>query len=276
MARRSLRRLHDLTETTKTITVTSLHQRIDPRSWPKELHALGLSFNQMLDRIEISFSRLMQFSGDLAHELRTPINNLIGETEVALYQSSSSEEYKKILESNLEESHRISTIIENILFLARVENPKINLKKTHILIHEEIAVVCDFYEAMIDEKNIKIICQGKATIDANSDMFRRMLSNILANALKHTLSNGIIRFDIEEISHHVQLKISDNGVGIALEHLTKIFDRFYRVDSARSQLHGGTGLGLAIVKSIVDLHQGTINVSSAPGQGVTFTLLFPK
>lgn len=276
VARRSLRRLHDLTETTKTITATSLHQRIDPSSWPKELSTLGMSFNQMLDRIETSFLRLMQFSGDLAHELRTPINNLIGETEVTLYQSCSIEEYKKTLESNIEEAHRISQIVENLLFLARVENPKLNMKKNHIHIHEEIMLVQDFYQALIDEKNIKIICTGKADIDAEPNMFRRMLSNILSNALKYTLSKGVIAFEIEDLSHHVQLKISDNGVGIASEHITKIFDRFYRVDSARSQLLGGTGLGLAIVKSIIDLHQGTITATSILGKGMIFTILFPK
>lgn len=276
VARRSLRRLNELTETTKTITATSLHKRIDPTLWPSELRALGMSFNQMLDRIEDSFSRLTQLSADLAHELRTPINNLIMETEVVLCRISSANECKNTLASNLEEANRISQIIENLLFLARAENPNLEIQKNNICVKEEISIVLDFYQALIDEKNINVSCVGTGSILANSSMFRRMLSNLLANALMYTPSGGSIVFEIKTNLDTLQIIMSDTGCGIPNEHLSKIFNRFYRVDGARSHAQGGTGLGLAIVKSIVDLHQGSIQVTSHINCGTTFSIYFPK
>jgi two-component system heavy metal sensor histidine kinase CusS len=276
IAHRGMRSLYVLTDTVKKITVTSLHQRIDPRSLPKELAALGNAFNQMLDRIESSFVRLKQFSSDLAHELRIPVNNLIGETEITLSRGHTVDEYQQVLISNLEELHRISQLIENILFLSRAENPQLEIQKTLLNLHDEIGVVCDYYQAMADEKNISVSCEGQAELRVNSIMFRRMISNILSNALKYTPSGGWIRFAITTYQNIVQITLRDNGIGIASEHLPKIFDRFYRVDSARSQHSGGIGLGLSIVKSIVDLHQGKISITSEVDKGTTICLTFHK
>lgn len=274
ISRKGMESLYVLTKTTKRITAGSLNQRIDPHSWPNELRELGVAFNQMLDRIQAAFLRLKQFSADLAHELRTPINNLIGETEIALSYSRSVQEYQNVLGSNLEELHRISQLMENILFLARAENPELIIDKKLLNINDEIKVICEFYQAMAEEKNIKISCEGEGKVYANSVMFRRMLSNILSNSLKYTSANGWIRLMIKK-EDPVKVIISDNGMGIAAEHLPKIFDRFYRVDSARSQLSGGIGLGLAIVKSIVELHGGTIAIASELGQGTTMTIALP-
>jgi two-component system, OmpR family, heavy metal sensor histidine kinase CusS len=269
--------LYEITETAKEITISSLHRRIDPKHWPKELRELGTAFNQMLDRIQASYLRLNQFSADLAHELRTPIGNLIGETEVSLSYSHNVDEYRNVLESNLEELHRISQLIENILFLARAENPERVIQKKLLNIQEEIAIVCEFYQAMADEKNIKITYEGTGSLYANSVMIRRMISNIISNSLNYTLPDGLIHFKMTTTNDGVlQIIASDNGIGILVEHLPKIFDRFYRVDSARSQFSGGTGLGLAIVKSIVELHQGTVSITSAPEKGTTIFLVFPK
>ncbi|EKD72279.1 MAG: hypothetical protein ACD_45C00717G0004 [uncultured bacterium] len=277
IANKSMRRLYDLTETTKNITATSLHQRINLQFWPSELRALGMAFNEMLDRIELSFSRLTQFSDDLAHELRTPVNNLIGETELVLSRSSTIEEYQQILESNLEESHRLSQVIENILFLARTENPKLEIKKNLVQVNEEIGLICDFYQALADEKNIQITLSGKATLHANPTMFRRMLNNILANALKYTPEYGKIDFTITEMQNNrIEIILRDNGIGIAAEHIPKLFNRFYRIDNARSHLSGGIGLGLPIVKSIIDLHHGTISITSIPEKGTIITIYLPK
>jgi two-component system heavy metal sensor histidine kinase CusS len=276
IARRGLRRLYELTDTTKKITATSLNQRIATKSWPKELRKLGLAFNQMLDRIEVAFSHLTQFSDDLAHELRTPVNNLMGQTEIALTSQSLPEEYAQVLESNLEELQRISQIIENILFLARAENPQLDLKKVQLNVEDEISMVCEFYQAMADDKNIKVSMVGKAAIFANQVMFRRMISNILSNALKYTPANGTVDFSIRETDQQVEIKLHDTGIGIPAEHLPKILNRFYRVDPARSQHTGSVGLGLAIVKSIVYLHEGTMLVNSEPGDGTTILLEFPK
>lgn len=275
IARKGLRRLYELTNMTKNITASSLHQRVDANAWPKELRKLARAFNEMLNRIEVAFSHLTQFSDDLAHELRTPINNLMGQTEIALSCPATIKEYQQTLEANLEDLQRLSQIIENLLYLARTENPQREIKKNILQVPEEISVVCDFYQAMADDKKIKVTCEGKGIVLANQVMFRRLISNLLSNALKHTPSGGEVKFFIKEIGKNIEIRLCDNGAGIAAEHLPKIFNRFYRVDAARSQTLGSTGLGLAIVKSIVDLHHGTITIQSKVSQGTIIVLNLP-
>lgn len=276
IARRGMRSLYDLTETVKNITAKSLDKRIDPKHWPKELQQLGNAFNQMLDRIESSFMRLKQFSSDLAHELRTPINNLRGQTEIALNNKQSVLYYQSILASNLEEIQRISQLMENILFLARAENPKIEIEKEELDLRKEMQSVCEFYQPVAEEKNITLLYQGQASMQANPILFKRMINNILSNALNYTPANGEVKLEIRDEAENVAITLSDTGIGIAEDQLSKIFDRFYRVDAARSQHSGGTGLGLAIVKSIVDLHHGKISIKSIVNIGTTIDILLPK
>lgn len=276
ITQRGLRSLYVLTDTVQRITDTSLDQRINPTSWPKELRSLSKAFNQMLDRIETSFNKLKQFSSDLSHELRTPITNMIGQTEVALSYEYSVEEYQKVMESNLEELQRMSSLVENILFLARTESPQLHLKKSRLDVRHEIEVICDYYLAMAEDKNIRIHISGDGDIDANSDLFRRVISNLLSNAIKYTLQNGHVYFTIESLESSLRINIRDTGVGIASEHIPRLFERFFRVDAARSNIQSGVGLGLPIVKSIVDIHHGSINVTSQEGIGTCVTLLFPK
>lgn len=275
IAKKGMRSLYELTEATKNMTATSLHQKISPDSWPAELHALGAAFNNMLERIEFSFSQLEQFSSDLAHELRTPINNIMGQTEIALSIPRSSLEYQQLLGSNLEELNRISQIIENLLFLARTENSAKTIDKSVLNVNEEIKLICEYYQAIADEKNIKLTHSGKGIVLANSTMFRRMISNLVSNALNYTLSHGAVQLNISQTIKHTEIKIRDTGIGIAKEHLSNIFNRFYRVDSARSQYSGGTGLGLAIVKSIVELHGGTIEIESKIKEGTSINIIIP-
>lgn len=276
ISKKAMKRLHEMTETTKKITVSSLQQRVNPDFWPNELSELGKAFNKMLDRIEEAFSRLIEFSDDLAHELRMPITNLIGETEVALYRANLPDEQRKVLESNLEELARINQIIENILFLARAENPQLEIKKEFLEANQEIAVVMQFYQLMAEEKNIQLTCTGSAKIYANSTLFRRMISNILSNAIKYAFSNTKIQFTVDDVNEEVtRIVLQDNGIGIDESHLGKVFDRFYRVDSARVR-EGGIGLGLSIVKSIIELHHGSIWIESIPHQGTTVIIHMPK
>lgn len=276
IANHGVRSLYRLTETTQKITVSSLHQRIDPKSYPKELYSLGIAFNNMLARIENAVMHLTQFSGDLAHELRAPITNLMGETEVILSRPHTPSEYQDVLGSHLEELQRIAHIIENILFLARTENPKLNLQKETIHVANEINLIGDFYQAIADEKNIKMFNSGDAILHVNPIMFKRMLSNLLSNALKYTPDGGCVRFITKEYEHIIEIILADTGIGIAPEHLPKLFNRFYRVDSARARAAGGIGLGLSIVKSIVELHHGSIFIESELNKGSVITLRFPK
>lgn len=277
VARNGLKALSNLTETAKKMTADSLHRRIEPQLWPPELINLSMAFNQMLDRIEFSFANLTEFSADLAHELRTPVNNLMLEIEVSLAETCSIEHYQKILASNLEELHHLNQIIENILFLTKTKNATTSIDVENIKVEQEIEKVCDYHQAMADEKNIALICQGHATVQFNRVMFRRLISNLLSNALKYSLTGSQITFDTKTLNNgFVEITLTDQGVGIAEEHLPKVFNRFYRINPVDEQSAGGTGLGLSIVKSIVDLHHGEISIASQLGKGTTIVLLLRK
>jgi two-component system heavy metal sensor histidine kinase CusS len=274
--RRGMRPLLEITETTQRISASRLHDRIAASRWPKELTPLAIAFDEMLDRLEDSFSRLSRFSADLAHELRTPINSLMGTAEVVLSKERAPEEYRQVIESSLEEYGRLSRMIDRLLFLARATNNEIRIEKLPLDMPGELARIHELFRAMAEEQGIEIICRGEGTVYAERDLFGRAVSNLLANALQHTPPGGRVILACSRVSEHlVEVRVSDTGTGIPAEHLPRIFDRFYRVDSTRSRSTGGVGLGLAIVKSIMDLHGGTVTVESRPNQGTTFVLAFP-
>lgn len=274
--RRGMRPLAEITETTQRISASRLHERIAASRWPKELTPLAVAFDGMLDRLEDSFSRLSRFSADLAHELRTPINGLMGTAEVILSKERTPEEYRHVIESSLEEYSRLSRMIERLLFLARATNQEIRIEKLPLDLHRELARIHELYRAMAEEQDVEIICHGEGMVYAERDLFGRAVSNLLANALQHTPPGGRVILADNRVSEHlVEVRVSDTGTGIPAEHLAMIFDRFFRVDSTRSKSTGGVGLGLAIVKSIMDLHGGTVTVESRPNQGTTFVLAFP-
>ena len=276
LAQKSMRPLIKITRKLKHLTPDLLHQRLDEAQWPEELVAMASAFNQMCDRLEKSFKRLQQFSADLAHELRTPINNLIGEIEITLQQTRSLEEYQHVLISNIEECQRLSKMVSGLLFLAQTENAHAQIEKKRLRVDTIITQICDYYAALAEEKNIAITTQGHASIAIEETLFQRVISNILANAIKYTPEGGHISITIEQHRHNSTITIQDNGVGVATKDLPYLFDRFYRTDKARNHSSGGLGLGLAIVKSIMTLHGGEINLSSEINQGMTVTLTFPK
>lgn len=273
VARRGLKPLAIMARHMEGVTSTQLHEHLVPADYPRELFDLTVAFNAMLKRLDQSFARLQQFSADLAHELRTPVNNLIGECEVTLTQPRSGVEYRSILESNLEEYRRLAQIIETLLFLARADNTEIALHKTRLDARVEVEAVCSYLDALAEDKQIRLVCEGESKLYADSQLFKRVLSNLLLNAIQHTSVNGEIRVSIQAADGDgVDIRVQDKGCGIAAEHLPKLFDRFYRVNSARSE--DGSGLGLAIVKSIMDLHGGQITIASELGQGTQVTLHF--
>jgi len=277
ITRRGMRPLGEITRVVQRIRATQLSDRVNPSQWPRELTALATSFDEMLTRLEDSFSRLARFSSDLAHELRTPINNLMGEAEVALAKSRTAEEYQQILESSLEEYARLSHMIESLLFLARAENTDIRIEQTAFDPIKEITAVLEYYDALIEETKINISCRGSAVLQADSLLFRRVISNILSNALCYTPPGGRIDIEVRESDgKNVTVSISDSGIGIQPEDLSKIFDRFYRSGSAQALAPKGTGLGLAIVKSIMDLHGGSVAIKSGTAEGTTVHLTFPS
>lgn len=275
VARKGLQPLKEITKATDSISASQLHERIAAKAWPEELASLARSFDQMLDRLENSFSRLSQFSADLAHELRTPINNLRGEAGVALSQARTPEEYRRTLESSLEEYARLSRLIDNLLFLARADGPITSIARTACEARKAIEVVREFYQALAEDRGVEVICGGEATLEADPVLFRQVISNLLSNALNCTARGGKVSISVQrQDDRTVEISVSDTGCGIPAEHLGKIFDRFYRVGQARSQQPNASGLGLAIVKSIMALHGGTVSVQSELGKGSTFTLKF--
>lgn len=276
IARKGMRPLVEIAKIAQHITASHLDERIAGSRWPAELAELAVVLDAMLDRLKDSFTRLSQFSDDLAHELRTPINNLRGEAEVALTRSRTPEEYQQILASSLEEYDRLSRMIDGLLFLARADNPKAAVERVRFDARKEIEAVIEFYGALAEERGVNVTCEGMGQLNGVPALFQRAVSNLLANAIQHTPAQGSIRIAVRPLDDQaLELSVRDTGGGIAPEHLQKIFDRFYRVAPSRSETPAGTGLGLAIVQSIMRLHAGAVRVQSVLGQGTTITLKFP-
>jgi two-component system, OmpR family, heavy metal sensor histidine kinase CusS len=274
VSRRAMRPLRDVVAAARRISANQLHERIEATRWPHELKELGAAFDDMLQRLEESFRRLSQFSSDLAHELRTPIGNLVGEAEVAISKARTAEEYRAVVESSLEEYQRLSRMIDSLLFLARADAPESHIDPIDLDVQEELDSVRDFYGALAEEHGVALTCSAPVTIRADPILFRRAISNLIANALRYTPAGGSVSVRAQPLDGATAIVVDDTGSGITPQHLPRIFDRFFRADPARSK-HEGTGLGLAIVKSIMHLHGGTVSAKSAPGRGTEITLTFP-
>ena len=204
-----------------------------------------------------------------------PLNNLRGEAEVALSRPREANEYREILASSLEEYDRLSRMMDSLLFLAKADSAQTMITCLTVDVATEIKKIVAFYEALAAEQNVGITCGGSGTINADPILFRRAISNLLSNALHYTPAGGEIVFSIHCVDSGIEVICRDSGIGIAQEHLPKIFDRFYRISPSRNAKTEGAGLGLAIVKSIVGLHRGKITVQSVIGQGTSVRLFFP-
>lgn len=273
IARRGLRPLGDITEKAEKITAKLLHERISERVWPRELAKLAKAFDGMLDRLESSFTRLTEFSANLAHELRTPINNLMGEAEVTVSREREPEEYRRVIESSLEEYHRLSGMIDNILFLARSE-----MEVSPVLLdaRREVDLLCDFYSTLAEDKGITLSCDGDGKVCADPSLFQRAVGNLISNAIRYTSAGGSIAVSLApDVDGGLNIIVEDTGIGIPPADIPRIFDRFYRSEAARTLHSQGSGLGLSIVKSIMELHHGSVDISSIPGKRTTATLRFP-
>ena len=273
VTRKGLQPLAQMTQSLARVGPTHLTERLSPATWPRELKPLAAGFDEMLDRLEDSFTRLSQFSADLAHELRTPIANMLGEAEVTLTRTRTPEEYREVVESSAAECQRLSGIIENLLFLAKAETGSGAVQPTLFEGREAVEKIANYYETVAEEQRVSILCQGHAKVWADAMLFERAVSNLIENALRSTPAAGKIVISMAEADSQSEISVSDTGSGIDPEHLPRIFDRFYRVDSSRSSQ--GTGLGLSLVKSIMKLHGGSAGASSEVGRGTTVMLRFP-
>ena len=274
VTKRGLRPLGAMTRSLKRVGPNRLHERVLPEEWPRELQPVAVAFDDMLDRLEDSFTRLSQFSADLAHELRTPLANIRGEAEVALARPRTPNEYQTVIESSVAECERLSGIIDNLLFLARAEAAESKINHSHFDGRAAIERIAAYNEAIAEERGLTITCAGQGEVYADPVLFGRAVSNLVDNAVHFTPDGGRIAISLTTNRDKAEITVQDTGCGIAAEHLPRIFDRFYRADASRSS--EGTGLGLALVKSIADLHGGSVSVESGFGRGTLVTLRFPS
>ena len=276
LARQTLGPVDSMIATIHQITAENLKQKIAiPRS-NDEIQRLAETFNLMLQRLETYFATQQQFIQDLSHEFKTPLTILKGELEVTLKRLRAPAEYEQVLASSLEEINKLSRIIEDLLVLARFDNQEIRLEKKALDLGSLLRQTIGEIKILAEQKSVSIEYEapGKITLQADAVQLKRVLLNLLDNAIKYTPAKGQIRIHQEAQGQRVLVKISDNGPGIPAAELAHIFDRFYRADKSRSKI--GFGLGLSIAKSIIEAHQGTISAHSQEGQGTTFVIDLPQ
>lgn len=276
LARRGLRPLRELSSLAIGIQANQMTDRLDSSKYAAELKQVATKFNEMLDRLQASFERLDRFSGDIAHELRTPLHNLRGEVEVALTKHRSVDEYRDVLGSCLEETIRLSRLVDSLLFLARSEQPESTLKRESLQLADELKTIQEFYEAAADDANVslRVTCIPHLEFSVDRTLFQRAIGNLVTNALSHTPPNRHVEICGEANEAGVKVTIKDTGTGIAPEQLPHVFDRLFRGDDGRSGTNGH-GLGLSIVKTIVELHGGKVAIQSELGKGTIVETWWP-
>lgn len=273
VTRVGLRPVRQLTDEVARVTAADLEGGLAAGDWPKELVALAAALDEMLHRLDAAFSGLSRFAANLAHEVRTPLNNLRGEAEVALSRGRSVEEYRAVLESSLEEYERLTSMIEALLFLARAEGRDERPEREPIDLGEKARAVSELYQPLAEEREVSLVVRGEATMEGSPTLVRRALANLLDNALRFTPPGGTVSVEVApREGGGARVTVSDTGPGIAPDELPHVLERFYR---GRGNTRSGSGLGLAIVESIVRLHRGRVTVESEPGQGASVTLSFP-
>lgn len=274
IGRRGLRPLATITKHAEEVTAHDLSRRIADHDWPVELRTLANRFDAMLERLEASFTQLTRFSADIAHELRGPVNNLMGSTDLALSRERTGDEYRELLGSNLEELGRLAQMIDGMLFMARAENRNVRLDVRRVEAKVEMQSIADLFEAYAEERGAPIRCSGDVVIVADSMLLRRALSNLVSNALKYGASPKGIDLSAFAAGTEAVISVRDYGPGVAESHAPHLFDRFFIGESARSRNTEGTGLGLSIVRSIMDLHQGRVEFRPGQDGGAEFQLIF--
>jgi signal transduction histidine kinase len=304
LARRALRPVDVLTRAARHITAEELHHRLPDYPANDELGRLTRTLNEMIARLEDSFDQVRRFTADASHELRTPLTVLRGELEVALRAVRSPEEYQRVLASGMEEVRRMERLVDNLLTLARADAGEAQLKWTEVDMTDLVREVVTQGMVLARAKEVALtleMADEGLRVRGDADRLRELLLHLLDNAVKYTPSGGrvTVRAEVSSVevcsvpvrasrppdggttnvtrhSSLVTLSVTDTGPGIAPEHLPRIFDRFYRVDKARSRELGGSGLGLAIGRWIAEAHGGRLEVTSGVGRGSTFTVLLPQ
>ncbi|MXN77709.1 heavy metal sensor histidine kinase [Burkholderia sp. 4701] len=274
VTRRGLLPVRDIGRQASRIEARNLDERLDIRGGPVELHELALSVNRMLDRLERSFERLSRFSSDLAHDMRTPLANIISASQITLSRARSAEEYEALIDSNIEECERLQRMIDSMLFLARTDNAQQHLTLAALDAADELQRLASYFQGLAEDAGVRIVVRGHASVHADAPLFRRAVSNLVSNALQHAHRGSTIELAVSVDAGHSIVSVANQGAVIAPDQLDRIFERFYRVDASRHGSARNAGLGLAIVKSIMALHRGSVGVTS-DAQRTIFTLRFP-
>ena len=274
VSRIGLKPLGKLSDEAQKLAPPKLSGRLQLSPLPPELSQFVNSFNATLDRVELAYSRLESFNADVAHELRSPLTNLIGQTQVALTRGRSAEHYFEVLQSNLEELERLRSIINDMLFLASADQGSKATKLIESSLADEVATTLDYLDFILEDAQVTVRVSGDATVHIERAHLRRALINLLSNAVQHTAPGKVIDVKIDVQANRVAIAVTNPGEVIASEHLPRLFERFYRVDASRSNSGGNHGLGLAIVKAIALMHGGDVFVRS-DGGGNTFGITLP-
>ncbi|AOW12598.1 hypothetical protein LPB72_16295 [Hydrogenophaga crassostreae] len=274
-ARRGLAPLRDMRERARRVTAHQLDERMPEASVPVEMAELAHDLNTMLARLQSDFQRLSEFSSDLAHELRTPISNLLTQTQVTLAQQRDAAAYRETLASNAEEFQRLGRMVSDMLLLAKTEHGLALPHREPVPLREQVQALFDFYDVVADERGIALVLEGSATAHGDKLMLRRAISNLLSNAIRHAPEQSRVVVRLTHVRGEASLCVENAGPPIAPEHLPRLFDRFYRVDKSRVHLSSdGTGLGLAITQAIMVAHGGSVRVDSS-AENTRFCLRFP-
>lgn len=257
------------------ISSRRLDTRLDIDEAPDELRELTGAFNAMLDRLEDGVRRLSGFSADLAHDLRTPLNALMLKSQVGLSRPRGADEYRALIESNIEEYERLSGLIERTLFLARADNAQLALHLETVNVRSTLDKVAEYFSGIAEEAGVRLAVSGQARVTADPTLMERAVSNLVSNGIRHAAAGATLQITASERDGAVRIAVENPGAGIPAEHLDRLFDRYFRGDASRSESTGSAGLGLSIVRAIMNLHEGTAQVTS-DGSTTRFTLEFPS
>jgi heavy metal sensor kinase len=279
-AGRALTPVLEIARTAQRISGSNLNLRIPSRKAGDELDYLIETFNQMIDRIEVNFNQVRQFSTDVSHELRTPITVVRGQLEVALFTAKTEEQYRDAIITSLSDIERLSAIVRALLLLSQAETGQVILQKQTLDLVDMAENITDQFQIPAEGAEVKLTYHAdcdRCLGEFDRIQIERMLSNLLSNSIKFTPPGGTIDVFVEDHGDEAELRVSDTGQGIPAEHLPHIFDRFYRVRGPNEQAspEKGLGLGLSFVSWIVRAHGGTVDVTSQPGEGTTFRIRLP-